>query len=196
MIIDIPDIFKGQPVTILGGGYSLTGFDFSRVRKPVIAVNYSIKNRPDAEICIGCDESFFSQNSDIFKDFKGIMVTDRGDHLYPGVKKIAYESPMTDNKMDVDWHCQLVNLSGFTAIALAFQLGAKKVYLLGFDGGFNGISNHYHHNPNFESKEIESLNNYYQWFKDYPVINVVNPEIFESKIEYFKKVNMNTDFYL
>ena len=202
MIIDIPNIFEGQEVTILGGGYSLKGFDFSIVRKPIIAINFSVKNRPDADICVGCDSYFFDQEApifktvnvlptDFFKTFKGYMVTDRGDQLFPGVKKIIYEGvAMTNGDRDLDWHCQSANISGFVPLALAFKLGAKKVYLLGYDGGYDKISNHYYHNPNIESNVVEAINWHYQWFKDYPVINYVNPDIFESKIECFKKINI------
>ena len=205
MIIDIPNIFEGGEVTILGGGYSLTGFDFSRVRKPIIAINFSVKNRPDADICIGCDSGFFEpsapsfklfDNPDFFKTFKGYMVTDRGDQLFPGVKKIIYEGvAMTNGERDLDWHCQSANISGVVALSLSFKLGAKKVYLLGYDGGYNKISNHYYHNSNIESKVVEAINWHYEWFKDYTIVNVINPDIFESKIEYFKKININTNFY-
>lgn len=205
MTIDIPEIFSGQSVTILGGGYSLRDFDFSRAVSPIIAINFSVMNRPDADISIGCDSGFFEPTSpsfktfndpDFFKTFKGYMITDRGDQLAEGVKKIVYEGvAMTNGERDLNWHCQSANISGFVALALAFKLGAKKVYLLGYDGGWDQISNHYYHNGGVQSSEVESINWHYEWFKDYPVINVVNPEIFESKIEYFKKININTNFY-
>ena len=204
MIIDLPKIFEGETITILGGGYSLHDFDWSRVKGKAIAVNYSVLRFPDAALCVACDgcinyKKVIINNiewdvQNFFKMYKGIMVTDR-EPQYEGGKKVIYEGvAMTDSERDLDWHCQSANNSGFVSLALAFHLGATKVFLLGFDGGYDKISNHYYHNANIESKVFESFNYHYQWFKDHPVINVINPA-FESKIECFKKVDINTNFY-
>jgi len=193
MIIDIPKIFEGQVVTILGGGYSLKDFDWSRVKGKTVAVNLSVFNYPDADICVGLDSGFF-ERYEFFKSYNGILITDRGDpnYLYPGATMLKYEGvAWTNGDRDIDWHCQSANLGGFVAVALTFHLGAKKVYLLGYDGGYDTISNHYYHNEKIASNVYEGLNWHYEYFKDYDVVNVG----LGSRIPYFKKVDINSNFY-
>ena len=196
----MPRIFEGQPVTILGGGYSLTGFNWQRVRHPAIAVNYSIINFPDAEVSVGLDSGFFTTKreyfdpDEFFKTYRGYMITDR-EPLPEKALKVQYEGvALPESEKNIDWHCQSANISGFFALALAFHLGASKVYLLGFDGGYYQQSNHYYHNPNITSATLESINVHYEFFKNYPVLNVINPA-FPTKIQYFKTCDINSNFY-
>jgi len=195
MILDIPKIFEGHKVTIVGGGYSLIDFDWNRVRGKMIAVNYAWRKYPKADICIGLDSMFYErpENKEFFEKYEGYMICDR-EPLYHRAVRAEYEGvAMTDDKnKDLDWHLQSANTSGYFALAVAFMLGASKVYLLGFDGGFNGQSNWYYHNENITSEgTYEYVNRFYSYFKDYPVINVG----LTSKIPFFKKVDLNEDFY-
>lgn len=195
MIIPLPyDLYKNKVVTILGGGESLIGFNFGRVKGEVIAINYSVKNCFNAGMCVGLDSFFFQNNEELFKDYKGILLTDR-EPKHERAVKVLYETvAMTLGERNLDWHLQSANISGFMALAVALQLRAKKVFLLGFDGGYYKQSNHYYHNSNTSSQEYEKLNYHYEYFKDSPVVNVINPEC-KSRITYFKTTDINSNFY-
>ena len=46
MRVDLPKIFEGKQVTVVGGGSSLIDFDFDRIQGDAIAVNESLASTP------------------------------------------------------------------------------------------------------------------------------------------------------
>lgn len=187
MKIALDPILEGRDVTIVAGGSSLKGFDFSKLRGAVIAVNDAFRYC-DADIMVACDKEWWKHNDT--SEFKGIKIS--GVRTYAEDHIGAYVSPDHSTK-DLDWHVEKCNLSGYTALAVAFHLGAAHVWLLGYDGGFDGNESNFYknRNPNVKSDGYEQQNEFYEAFRHYPIINVG----LESKIKAFVKVPLNSYFY-
>jgi hypothetical protein len=139
----IDPIFLGDTIYIVGGGTSLKGFDFNRLKdKVVIAVNKAFMHLPFAQVLYWSDTRFYEWHSKEVDNFKGIKVTcraqpKRGDIINllntgkTGLETMSYGLRDGGN-------------SGYAAINLAYHLGAKRIVLLGFDMQTNGKETHWH----------------------------------------------------
>jgi hypothetical protein len=160
----LPDgSWSGQPCFIVGGGPSLTGFDFESLRAHrVIAINRVYENLPFADILFAIDPTYYQncrtgkvgkdraemlsvfQKWTLFTGFKVWLDTNRtnyGDvHLLPHGP--LYEEPPYKNAMKDG--IATGNFSGYAAVNLAMCLGANPIYLLGFDCKHDGSRTHYH----------------------------------------------------
>jgi len=132
----------GQDVYVIGGGASLKDFDFKLLEKlNTIGCNDSYKlGSKICKILIFGDLNWFRHHRDRLVKYDGIITTNceaisgeyshyinQFDRLSNGLSKTA-----------LGWNGQ----SGSAAINLALILGAKTVYLLGFDMELrNGKSN-------------------------------------------------------
>lgn len=178
MKLDIKNIFQGKTVTIVGGGSSLIDFDFKRLKAPIIAVNYSCYY-VESEMIVALDKNFHKKNKEFLDNYKGFLVSDR--KTCTSTKMIVYDS-------DDDWTMQKVNLSGFTALSVAIHLGAEKIYLLGFDGGYDGNRSNFYPGTRI-SKDFENVNEYYDYFKDENIVNFGNSKI--KAFEILPLINYN-----
>jgi len=182
MKIDLPKIFEGETVTIVGGGESLIGFNFDRIKTPVIAVNRSILAYRNATVWLFADYSGYVRINPQIKSFKGFKITIKGRiRDLPDLHYIDL-----DYNLKIDAAIRKANLSGFTALAVAFYLGAEEVYLFGFDGGYKNQSNFDMDNKNITSKNYEQKNYLYDMFKGYNIVNVG----MNSKINAFPKIEL------
>lgn len=186
MRIDLPDILKNKTVTIVAGGPSLKDFDFSRVKGYVVAVNNSaLLIRSD--MLVALDKNWQMINSKFMESYAGLFITDR-EAAVPAVM-IEHTGRSVGS---LDWTIKTVNLSGFTALAVVLHLGADRIFLLGFDGGYSGEkSNHYHVPRQMNDRTYSSRNEYFDIFKDRNIINVG----IGSKIDSFRKVPLEMNFY-
>ncbi len=142
-----PDVrFAGQTVFVVGGGPSLRGFDFDRLRgRSVIAVNSAGYDAPFADVLLFNDNSWFEANRALVDGWAGLVVTPSGH-----AKRAA---PERLTRIAVGEHfgfsvgrspVRAGNSSGQTAVALAIAMGAARVILLGFDmRAVDGVT-HYH----------------------------------------------------
>jgi len=209
MFIDLPLIFKDKIVSIIGGGSSLIGFDFSRLQGEIIAINQAIKY-VKADMFISLDTIIWSQHEkelDELEKMGGFLLNDSRRYTpRQNFTRIVLE-PIKDLRIIK------ANNSGLLALAVALHLGAEQVYLFGFDGyigkqkrihrfkilgkvfvikGLKRRKSHFH--KNYDYKDSEALTNHlyhYEIFKDDPIINVG----LDSKIEYFKRININSEIY-
>lgn len=151
--------WKGKRCFIVGGGLSLKGFDFSRLDgELVIAVNRAFEFVPKATIMIGQDAQLWGwyengvlgqEATDKFKSFKGIKAW-YNTQQFPFPEDLYLIN--TIHRVSFDWKNldYSLGLPGFTntglsAICLAVCLGAKEIYLLGFDcKGENGKTANFH----------------------------------------------------
>lgn len=193
MQIDLPLIFKDEIVSIIGGGSSLIGFDFSRLQGKIIAINQAIKYAK-ADMFIAIDTIIWSQYEKELDELEK-----RGGYLLNDSRRYTPRQNFTKIVLEPIKDLRIIkaNNSGLLALAVALHLGAKKVYLFGFDGyvGRRFLfkkQSHFHKNLKNKSKDgfINHLH-HYEIFKDAPVINVG----LKSKIKYFKKVDINSDIY-
>ena len=188
MKLDLPISFAGQTVTIIGGGPSLDGFNFSRVKDPVIAINDACYVKK-AAIIVAMDKSWHSKNGKYLAAYDGYLVTDRDTTRKDAVRVEYHEGLKHENEFD--WTIKKANLSGFLALAVALHLGAQKVVLLGYDGGYSGKSNWYN-NPNAATPSgYSNKNAYYDIFKHHDIVNVG----MDSQIQSFRKIPIDAPLY-
>lgn len=147
-------LWRGETVTIIGGGPSLVQeqVDMVRGKTRVIAVNDAYRLVPWADILYGCDSRWWLWHRGA-PDFKGIRVGLRWDavkgkvhngwlvDLYPYVRSLASTGvqglEIAPNGLRTGGN------SGYQAINLAVHMGAKRILLLGYDMKGDGKKNHW-----------------------------------------------------
>jgi len=188
----LPAIFDGEVVTIVGGGVSLSGFDFSRLQKPVIAINSSFI-QCDCHVVVAIDPPWEKKFMKELDAFDGLKISYNGRNMHSFHEVFIEPSP---EPFSEDWCILKSNLSGFFALSLAFHLGASRVILLGFDGGYEGERPTYYDNPSegVTRSSYENANEHYDVFK-LPYWNRILNVGLDSKIESFPKMDIDSDFY-
>lgn len=125
---------------ILASGASLTREDVERVKgQNVIAINDNYKLAPWADIIYACDPQWWGWHMDDVKSFKGRKITqDESWNDYPDLKSqaiglgVEFYHSIAGGGIDEESLYQGCH-SGIQAINLAYLLGAKEIYLLGYD---------------------------------------------------------------
>lgn len=205
--------WSGQPCYIIGGGASLRGFDFSRLRgkKNRIVINRSWKDVYDAELWFSEDHRVVVDlwgKDPTFQAFKGTKV------LHALAPAFAAEALAIDptlhiihrNRKDKYWSrsfddgLSMSSCSGVGAINLAWLLGADPIYLLGFDCRSDGqVLQNYHDEYKQmgldwivgANKAEDFKSDLEIWVaphvKDRKVINLINPS-YPSALECWPKV--------
>jgi hypothetical protein len=203
MKVDVDNILQDQEVTILGGGPSLQGFDYGILRPPVVscAVCSFYAGILDRTVLVTTlDQLWYEKppHDKWVKKFKGVKVSMSPPYA-EGYGWLTCELDEENNKMD--WLARETNLNGFFSIYLALHLGAKRLFLLGFDGGWQ-----YRNQLEWYSTEA-SVPEGWGWnsmYKKNPVFDVFNTaypdrEVINvgeySRIEAFRKVPLNENFY-
>ncbi len=156
---------RKDDVYIVGGGTSLKGFDFQKLKdKDTIAVNVSAFDVPNPTYCITADSNIFRKVQEgFFKDIDTtwVLVTNP-DHCsmkYKDGKFKHVHSSHIYNLFSMNMIIKNAGVegigfefkdfrtgynSGFCAFQLAVLLGYKKIHLLGFDLCENNSKTHYH----------------------------------------------------
>jgi hypothetical protein len=128
--------WKGKRAFVVGGGPSLRGFDFSRLRgERIIAVNRAFEFLPFAEILLSMDFRFFSdvRLTKEFQAFRGRKIwIDTKGFPYKGVETLK-SGPADGMTARFSEGIATGGNSGHAALNLALILGADLIYLLGFD---------------------------------------------------------------
>ncbi len=133
----VPPIWRGATVVCLGGGPSLTGADAARCRgrARVIAINDAYRLAPWADLLYFCDHRWWSWHRDTaaFKSFAGVRVT-LDARVAAEEPSVHYVHNAGREGLNLDrGHLMTGRNSGYQAINLAVQLGAKRILLLGYD---------------------------------------------------------------
>ena len=139
-----PDQMLGHDVFIIGGGPSLRNFDFSLLEHSnVIVTNEAFAMAPWARALVFVDQHWWAaRHLEVLKVFNGQLIG-RGPYLdiyhRTGVTALAFRSGEI-------WSQDLRILggrnSGLAAANAAWLMGAKRIFLLGFDmKASNGRSN-------------------------------------------------------
>ena len=103
-------------ITIIGGGESANHYNYSTIKGDVMVVNGAITLYPDAKYFIALDGLPYKMYAKELSKFNGVKFNDR---QISGTKQIPQYSE--------------VNLSGYSAIRTAQELGYDKIQLIGFD---------------------------------------------------------------
>jgi hypothetical protein len=199
-LISVNPIFKDQDVFIVGGGYSLTGFNFNLLKgKNIIAINKSIIHVPFAQVLYFSDYRFYlwctnkiNGDDDLIKaflDYKGLVYTIASKIEDPKVKVL-----LNTGKTGLDIQNGKIKHggnSGYAAINLAYHLGAKRIILLGYDMKQIKGKTHFHkgyltkQNDSIYKKFIEPFESLSQIAKNMG-LQIINTSM-DSDLIFFKK---------
>jgi hypothetical protein len=173
LIKPFPEIYnnkKSNAVFIVGGGPSLSGFNFGSLKNvDTIAVNKAIEYVPGANYFISIDYTYLSKaktsiteiskskTETVFVVNTGESVQKRGDYYIDTRFNLTYKSlnqfnhvieskkPLTETGFGKTFENFAHGYnSGFAALQFALLLGYEKIYLLGFDLNVDDADTHFH----------------------------------------------------
>jgi hypothetical protein len=128
--------WKGQDVFIIGGGSSLRGFDWTRLHSELtIGCNTAFTlGSQVCKVCVFGDPAWFEKFKGDLEGYRGKVFTNAPSFLTGPLSKIPWvwtmpRSPRGLHRESLGWNGH----TGSIAINLALLLGAKRVFLLGFD---------------------------------------------------------------
>lgn len=153
--------WRGQRCFVIGGGPSLRGFDFNRLKGHgrIIACNRSFLDVLFADMMIAMDVDLFRwvhsgalakgavTKKEIqvkFRKFQGFKVLiELGNNRMDGIYYIhSYRLPQVTRRFKQGIYTG--NNTGVGALMAAITLGCNPIYLLGIDGKHEGKRSHYH----------------------------------------------------
>ena len=150
----IPErVWDNQDVFIIGGGKSLDGFDW-KLLKNELTIGCNSAFRLGAEICKLCifgDAKWFEVFQHDLRNYKGILFTNVYQLLKTKLNWI-WTLPRKAYGLHKDalgWN----DNTGSSAINLALLLGAKRIFLLGFDMHLSKDGK-----PNWHNHQIQKPN--------------------------------------
>lgn len=160
--------WAGRTVVLLGGGPSLRGFDFTRLRGSgavVVAINEAALSAPWADACLTIDTVWLQRRSAFVARFSGeaIAIVPRATQLPPGATRLD-----RDPEAGLSFDARRVMTggnSGFAALGLAMMRGAARIALLGYDMTGPG---HWHGGYDWRSRY--GVRNYPQWSRAFRVL--------------------------
>lgn len=191
----LPGFFRGDDVFIVGGGPSLTGFDFSRLDgRRKIVINHSYRYVKNYDLLVFLDSRF------------RVEALDRGDDPYSfdcrvlagpcsGMKTQGNTSVYhiaNDPSMDPRFLYGRAQ-SGLVAINAAIIGKARNIYLLGFDCNFQNGQGHFyskewkHVRDDCEAAYTRVIRSY-EKYRGYT--NIINCSM-TSALPYFTKANID-----
>lgn len=193
-------IWKGQSCFVVGGGYSLSDFDFDLLQgQNVIAVNRSFEKCHFADFFITIDTRFLTwlangslgwEALQIFEQFKGEKFYVNTAHREPPIEvteitelQSLHPNVTVGYPEGLEKGLYTLGNSGGAGLQLAVVLGANPIYLLGFDGEQRKDKTHHHKEYPIPTK-IDSLRHYSCNFEkfsklvpdDLKIININDPD--------------------
>lgn len=150
--------WEGQDAFIIGGGPSLAGFDFSTLAgRNVIGCNDAVHLGPEiVSICAFGDHGWWQRNKFLLEKFPNRIVTNTPTMLpfkVPNLLKTVRVRDGLHKGNRLGWNYS----TGAMSINLAVNLGALRIFLLGFDCGNMGKEHHWHkhnqkpiHDPSYK----------------------------------------------
>jgi len=162
--------WPGATVVILASGPSLTVADCTRVQawrdgdiRRAIAINTTFRMAPWADALYGCDARWWQlYHAEVERTFRGALWSQDELAKRLGVNHIRSENARGLGKKPGVIH-QGGN-SGYQAVNLAYQAGAKRIVLLGFDMRDHGTKTHHHAD---HPTGLNTQPNYAQWIADF-----------------------------
>jgi len=139
----VPELWPNSTVYIIGGGPSLKEEDLTPLHnsaRRVIGVNNAYQLGSWIDLCFFGDCSWFNHHRKGLLKFAGLKVSccprfGGRNEKWPGIKFLPKDKEKRNgisnrkNRNKIAWNKN----SGYSAINLAYYLGAKRIVLLGFD---------------------------------------------------------------
>lgn len=137
--------WKGQESFIIGGGASLRGFDWSKIKgRNVIGCNEAFRLGSEiVQMVIFGDQSWWNQRKWELDKFPGRVVSCAPSLLnvdLPKLKQMQRTKSGLASGNTLAWNFS----TGAAAVNLAVSLGSNQIYLLGFDMGAKEDKSHWH----------------------------------------------------
>ncbi len=152
-----------EEALLIGGGPSLCGFDFDRLRgRTVVAINDAMCSLPWAPVMFSADSTWVENRQSELASFKGERYL-----------AIARPTSISDVEhlirgrgvgLSIQW--PIVNIhgtSGYGALNLAFLKGAKTIFLLGYD--YSQANHHWYQNYTWQGLGRDHV--FEQWAKHF-----------------------------
>lgn len=160
----VPRVEGLKTAYVIGGGPSLKGFDFERLReKYVITTNMAFKDAPWAQIHFIGDCRVVSMNRGEIVQCPGTVVTTCPD--YKDDPEIMYLTISGREGIELEKRTRIRFVcAGYAAINLAALLGARKIVLLGFD-----------------NRQVKGRDNYHDLYPEEMRANPANYETWNSR---------------
>lgn len=152
-------------ICVIGGGPSLKGFDFSKLRDlDTIAVNSAIQDVPNPTYFITCDSGFVKRavRAKFWNvNTKKILIFTHKILPYESYFDLVIEPKSCGGGIGFTMDNFITGCnSGFCALQYAVLLGYKKIYLLGIDLDTKG-GNHYHNRTNLYVSHLKTFYNHF-----------------------------------
>jgi len=203
-------IWKNRRCFIVGGGPSLKGFDFSKLKgELVIAVNRAFEYVPNAAIMIAQDARLWGwyENGELGEEARNKFNNFKGYKSWVNCQSFPYPDDIyvinSTYERNFDWEdynyakgLPWCTNTGLDALCLAVCLGANPIYLLGFDcEGKDGRTANFHSGyPDYNDESIY-VNNFIPNFNDFaPAIKKITKVINlnpKSKLKCFEFGDFN-----
>lgn len=140
----VPLLWPNGACYIIGGGPSLKDFNWDELKgKHTICINKAYKVIPWTEVLYWTDARFYRWNQSDIDSLNCLKITCRN------APQLAHDVILltSSGRTGFDKRPQFIragNNSGFAAINVAYHLGAKRIYLLGYDMYSEPGSTHWH----------------------------------------------------
>lgn len=164
------NIWKGRRVFVIGGGPSLRGFDFEKLRGEIcITVNRAFEQVPWSVLNIAQDARVWGyyENGTLGEEAKKRFQAYKGFKVWVNVQPFPfpediYTIPVTHpddfnwKKLELAAGIPIHGNSGLNALIVAACMNPEEIYLLGFDmKGENGRTSNYHEGyPDWQTEDV------------------------------------------
>ncbi len=182
---------------MIGGGPSLKGFDFERLQsKKVIGCNDAYQLGPSiVDICLFCDASFFHKEKQALEKWEGRKVTNAPTLMEVNCPWLLQMQRQKDGLSE--GHVLGFNLStGACAINLAITLGARRIFLLGYDLARSVEGRSHWHDTNPKKTQDASFERFRRGFEQvkkdlilFPNVQVFNVTDGSSRLQCFDRIS-------
>lgn len=143
----IPDTkWKGLDVFVIGGGVSLERFDWNLLKNEcTVGCNDAyLLGAEICKICIFGDPKWFKRHQHLLVKYEGLLFTNHGEFQRTKLDWL-WTLPRKAHGLGTDALAWNAN-TGASAVNLALILGAKRIFLLGFDMHLSNGHQNYHEN--------------------------------------------------
>lgn len=136
----VPRVWEGQDAYLIGGGPSVAKFDLTKVKgRNCIAINTSYKVAPWAQFLYFADHRWAAWwRHELVQLKKMICVTTATSHRFQF--SVRYLKRDRENLLTRSQENLCGIDSGMHAVQLAYLLGAKRIFLIGYDMTFEKVS--------------------------------------------------------
>lgn len=204
-----PPYWDDTPTYIVGGGPSLAGFDFNRLRGlgHIVGVNQSIWDAP-SECGVTVDHPFVRNRAEQLREYakqRPLYLSVGNDWQKSGLPSIEDATYLWSVPTPgLSTECEYLHkgaTSGYAALGIAVLKKTRRIFLLGFDYKTINSRHHYHNNHPWHHKANDQ--SWAVWARRYEPAardcQNLGIEVFncspESELPYFKKITLEESLH-